>query len=270
MYLVCPPALNLTWLAYSPLGASHIYTETGYLTYRGEKSTPWGTYRRFRVYHNLKVDFNNVWTLMTKTLIQAAEARGYRIRCHRNGPKAAWIPTILMAFPLALTACATAPSPSPVSSTPASSTMQSSTSVTSTSNSPTAPAPEGETSVQGPGAQDAAWGQETAPKQKNNSSSTQPTFVSCWENGYAQLSDMSVVEWPDCALPEDQASKLGPGPNPATIPYAEGGTCPAYLCGYGHDENGNPRPSNTEIQGWWGECIAENAAEYCRANDPYQ
>ena len=142
-----PPALNLTWLAYSPLGASHIYTETGYLTYRGEKSTPWGTYRRFRVYHNLKVDFNNVWTLMTKTLIQAAEARGYRIRWHRNGPKAAWIPTILMAFPLALTACATAPSSSPVSSTPASSTMQSSTSVTSTSNSPTAPAPEGETEV---------------------------------------------------------------------------------------------------------------------------
>lgn len=207
---------------------------------------------------------------MIETLIQAAEALGNRIRWHRDGPKAAWIPTILMAFPLVLTACATAPSSSRVSSTPASSTMQASTSVTSTSNSPSAPAPEGETSVQGPGAQDPAWRQETAPKQKNNSSSTRPTFMSCWENGYAQLSDMSVVEWPDCALPEDQASQLGPGPNPATVPYAEGGTCPTYLCGYGHDENGNPRPSNTEIQGWWGECIAENAAEYCRANDPYQ
>ena len=183
---------------------------------------------------------------------------------------------ILMAFPLVLTACGAnqdttkAPSSSRVSTTPASSTLQASTSVTSTSNSPSAPAPEGETSVQGPGAQDAAWGQETAPKQENNSSATRPTFVSCWENGYAQLSDMSVVEWPDCALPEGQASQLGPEPNPATAPYAEGGTCPAYLCGYGHDENGNPRPSNTEIQGWWGECIAENAAEYCRANDPYQ
>lgn len=184
--------------------------------------------------------------------------------------------SILMAFPLALTACGanqdttTVPSSNPASSTPASSTLQSSTSVTSTSNSPSAPAPEGETSVQGPGAQDTAWRQETAPKQENHSGATQPTFVSCWENGYAQLSDMSVVEWPDCALPEGHASQLGPGPNPATIPYSEGGTCPAYLCGYGHDENGTPRPNNTEIQGWWGECIAENAAEYCRANDPYQ
>ena len=182
--------------------------------------------------------------------------------------------SILMAFPLALTACGanqdttTVPSSNPTSSTPASSTLQSSTSVTSTSNSPSAPAPEGETSVQGPGAQDTAWRQETTPKQENNSSSTRPTFVSCWENGYAQLSDMSVVEWPDCALPERQASQLGPGPNPATIPYSEGGTCPAYLCGYGHDENGKPRPNNPEIQGWWGECIAANPQEYSRTTVP--
>lgn len=29
---------------------------------------------------------------MIKTLIQAAEALGYRIRWHRDGPKAAWLP----------------------------------------------------------------------------------------------------------------------------------------------------------------------------------
>ena len=98
----------------------------------------------------------------------------------------------------------------------------------------------------------------------------EPTFVACWENGYAQLSDMSVVEWPDCALPPQQAANLGPGPDPATIPYADGGTCPAYKCGYGHDENGNPNPSNSEIQSWWSDCTAGNTAEYCRANDPYQ
>lgn len=98
----------------------------------------------------------------------------------------------------------------------------------------------------------------------------EPTFVACWENGYAQLSDMSVVEWPDCALPPQEAANLGPGPDPATIPYADGGTCPAYKCGYGHDENGNPNPSNSEIQSWWSDCTAGNTAEYCRANDPYQ
>jgi len=37
-------------------------------------------------------------------------------------------------------------------------------------------------------------------------------------------------------------------PDPATIPYADGGTCPAALCGYGYDENGNPNPSSGEIQ----------------------
>ena len=98
----------------------------------------------------------------------------------------------------------------------------------------------------------------------------EPTFVACWENGYAQLSDMSVVKWPDCELPPQEAENLGPGPDPATIPYADGGTCPAYKCGYGHDASGNPNPSNSEIQSWWSDCTAVNTAEYCRANDPYQ
>ena len=34
----------------------------------------------------------------------------------------------------------------------------------------------------------------------------------------------------------------------ANIPIADGGTCPAYKCGYGHDENGNRNPSSGEIQ----------------------
>ncbi|WP_229676673.1 hypothetical protein [Corynebacterium marinum] len=57
--------------------------------------------------------------------------------------------------------------------------------------------------------------------------------------------------------------------DPATVPIADGGACPAYLCGYGHDENGNPNPSSGEIQGWWMDCIAVNTEDYCRANDPY-
>lgn len=59
------------------------------------------------------------------------------------------------------------------------------------------------------------------------------------------------------------------GQDPATVPIPDGGTCPAYLCGYGHDENGNPNPSSGEIQGWWMDCIATNDESYCRENDPY-
>lgn len=172
----------------------------------------------------------------------------------------------LAIIPLALAACSnegeevghatsTASTSTSSSAPAASSSSPSSTSTSPSTSQP--PAPE-----------------TTAPAEDNYSPTSpvaaEPTFVSCWENGYAQLSDMSVVEWPDCALPPQEAANLGPGPDPATIPYADGGTCPAYKCGYGHDENGNPNPSNSEIQSWWSDCTAGNTAEYCRANDPYQ
>lgn len=32
------------------------------------------------------------------------------------------------------------------------------------------------------------------------------------------------------------------------VPFADGGNCPAYLCGYGHDEHGNPNPTSGELQ----------------------
>ncbi|QGU03142.1 hypothetical protein CKALI_11490 [Corynebacterium kalinowskii] len=54
------------------------------------------------------------------------------------------------------------------------------------------------------------------------------------------------------------------------IPVADGGTCPAAICGYGHDANGKPNPSSGEIQKWWMDCIATHSDAYCRANDPYR
>lgn len=64
--------------------------------------------------------------------------------------------------------------------------------------------------------------------------------------------------------------QMFPGGRPAhEVPYADGGTCPAYLCGYGTDDAGNPNPTNGEIQSWFNDCLAANTAEYCRANDPY-
>lgn len=172
----------------------------------------------------------------------------------------------LAIIPLALAACSsegdevgpatsTAPTSTSSSAPATSSSVPSSTSTTTSTSQP--PSPE-----------------TNSPAVDNNAPTSpvaaEPTFVTCWENGYAQLSDMSVVEWPDCALPPQEAAKLGPSPDPAKIPYADGGTCPAYKCGYGHDASGNPNPSNSEIQSWWSDCTAANTAEYCRANDPYQ
>lgn len=50
------------------------------------------------------------------------------------------------------------------------------------------------------------------------------------------------------------------------IPMADGGTCPSYLCGYGHDADGNRNPSSGEIQGRHG-CQEGyiNDPEYCAA-----
>ncbi|TQE43612.1 hypothetical protein EJK80_06280 [Corynebacterium phoceense] len=175
---------------------------------------------------------------------------------------------LLFALPLVLAACSSTGDTAPATSSTVatSSTATSASSTPSTSSTTSSATPSSTSAVAEPSTVD----QAPAAEQYTAPVAAQPTFVSCWENGYAQLSDMSVVEWPDCALPADEASRLGPGPDPATIPYADGGTCPAYKCGYGHDENGNPNPSNSEIQSWWGDCIATNTAEYCRANDPYQ
>lgn len=81
---------------------------------------------------------------------------------------------------------------------------------------------------------------------------------------------------PSAAVPAEQWYSSPDNPalseyyeDPDNIPIADGGTCPAALCGYGHDEYGNPNPSSGEIQAWWMDCIAVNTEEYCRANDPY-
>lgn len=38
----------------------------------------------------------------------------------------------------------------------------------------------------------------------------------------------------------------------ANIPYADGGTCPAYKCGYGTNSQGEPNPSSGELQAFHG------------------
>lgn len=71
-----------------------------------------------------------------------------------------------------------------------------------------------------------------------------PTFVQCWENNAALLSDGSIVtDTVNCQLE---------APDDSQIPIADGGTCPAYLCGYGTNDQGQRNPSSGEIQTFHG------------------
>lgn len=104
----------------------------------------------------------------------------------------------------------------------------------------------------------------------------EPYVVECLPGtpGPSRMSDGTTQPTDFCANQEGaeeyrEAEANAGLPDPATIPYADGGTCPAAICGYGHDENGNPNPSSGEIQSWWMNCISTNSEEYCRANDPY-
>lgn len=59
--------------------------------------------------------------------------------------------------------------------------------------------------------------------------------------------DASVWDPADCT-PENLGAVAAPDPDPSTVPITDGGTCPAAVCGYGHDEHGNPNPSSGELQ----------------------
>lgn len=69
--------------------------------------------------------------------------------------------------------------------------------------------------------------------------------------------DAFVWDFADCnpsngVIDPAEFARLGQQQNQAPahdgVPIADGGTCPAYLCGYGHDEQGNRNPTSGEIQ----------------------
>lgn len=177
--------------------------------------------------------------------------------------------SILAALPLMLAACSDTGDTAPATS----STATSASSTSSTSSTTSSAAPSSTSAVVEPSAVD----QEPAAAPVTEAPAAPPYVVECLEGtpGPALWSDGTTAYSQDCweqrggAEVAEAESNAGL-PDPATIPYADGGTCPAYKCGYGHDENGNPNPSSGEIQSWWSNCTATNSAEYCRANDPYQ
>lgn len=71
--------------------------------------------------------------------------------------------------------------------------------------------------------------------------SSAPVFVECWENDAALMSDQTIIYDPiNCDLDGSV--------DPSTVPYAEGGTCPAAICGYGTNDQGQRNPTSGEIQ----------------------
>ncbi|MEX3562141.1 hypothetical protein VVR46_00230 [Corynebacterium phoceense] len=183
--------------------------------------------------------------------------------------------SILAVLPLTLAACTSTGDTTPAtSSTVATSSTATSTSSTPSTSSTTSSATPSSTVDQAPAAEPVT---EAPAAEQYTAPAAPPYVVECLEGtpGPALWSDGTTAYSQDCweqrggAEVAEAESNAGL-PNPATIPYADGGTCPAYKCGYGHDDDGNPNPSNSEIQSWWGDCIATNSAEYCRANDPYQ
>lgn len=90
---------------------------------------------------------------------------------------------------------------------------------------------------------------------------SEPYVVECYDGtpGPSRMSDGSVQSTDYCFhkmggpayLEQERQSGLGAAnqqPAHDGVPIADGGTCPAALCGYGHDEHGNPNPSSGEIQ----------------------
>ncbi|GEM_PF-3809434 len=74
------------------------------------------------------------------------------------------------------------------------------------------------------------------------------------------MSDGSVAYSASC---DENAIGLVPG---NVAPYGEFAIDPPVTA----DNNYNPDTARIAGQNWWGECMASNTPEFCRANDPYQ
>lgn len=147
-------------------------------------------------------------------------------------------------------------------STDSQTTGSGSTSQSPSSSSSTRPAPTTNTAA------------PTTPQSEPQDSSPYVSECLAGPPGASLMSDGTVQTTTFCknqaAVQESQAAESATGTDLSQIPFANGGTCPAYKCGYGTDENGVPNPSSGEIQSWWIDCIATNPEIYCRENDPYR
>ena len=146
---------------------------------------------------------------------------------------------VVSGLTLALAACGSDSDDDPDTSETSATTPHATTAATSTSSAapessaPAAAEPEVEEPVAAP-ERDSIW----APPGEGYNCPSTDAFV--WDPADCNPSNGIMS-------PEDMWWLNGE-PDPATIPMADGGTCPAYQCGYGHDENGNPNPTSGELQ----------------------
>lgn len=157
---------------------------------------------------------------------------------------------IVFAVPLLLSACSGSED-----STPASSSTVTSSSASSSTTSGSALSSSSASETSEPDLASASV-IEPAPVEQQPAAA-QPATNSIWApvgTGYqCPGTDAFVYDPANCT-----AANLGGDPSYdirfpggqdlSDIPYADGGTCPAYKCGYGTDANGNPNPSSGEIQ----------------------
>ncbi|TNL95655.1 hypothetical protein FHE74_09245 [Corynebacterium tapiri] len=137
---------------------------------------------------------------------------------------------------IALNSCGQPPTPEPtpssVSSEPSSTTVTTTSPRISTTSEPS-PVP-------------------AAPTLATDQAATEPYVVEClvgtpgpslMSDGTTQTTEYCLNQpWAKDYLAAEAAAGLDPSEIPTTV------SCPAFLCGYGYDENGNPRPSSGEIQ----------------------
>ncbi len=159
---------------------------------------------------------------------------------------------LLFAVPLALSACGGTGNSTPesVSATQTSSVSSTSIKASTSSSSPTLKESPSAAPV-------------TAPPIEPQISA-EPTVVECledtpgpalWSDGTTGPSDycFNALGGPAYAEQESKSGFSQPAtPDPSTISAFDGGTCPAYLCGYGHYADGTPRPSSGDVQTAYG------------------
>lgn len=156
---------------------------------------------------------------------------------------------------LALTACGETeeqqPSTSSTSSTPSSS-REDATTESSPTTTTSSEASSEEAATSEPPAPVAA---EPSPAEAAPIPESEPYIVEClfgtpgptlMSDGTTQYTDHCFYAngGPEYLEAENQAGLVDPN----SIPYADGGTCPAYQCGYGHNSEGARNPSSGEIQ----------------------
>lgn len=94
----------------------------------------------------------------------------------------------------------------------------------------------------------------TSSSSAQASSSTAGTPTTTMEMASPTAIPKQTANPPEAAQPTPDVEQTavddgaGEAVNPATVPFANGGTCAAAECGYGTDDNGKPNPSSGELQ----------------------